>query len=445
VKPENYKKLFSIPVLKSGFGSICVIFGSVALNSILTWLLARTLSAENFGLYVLSFSIVSLCLILTQLGLPVFVMREVAKFTSQSNWYAIGFILKWATKFSLKAFFLLIVPFLIFSIIESRDFTKTIFIGMFLLPAISLCNIYGGVLKGIKRAALGLLPNLIVRPFVFLSLILLAGLFNYNLNPSLVMAFHLVGGVLGVVCAFVFLSMELPKNVAYLEDNKMPIKSPISSLISLGSLDALHIVAANVGIVILGVFNQTEGAAILRVSIQAATLLSVGTFIINPVISPYLAIAHKDRNLKQFEHFSGIGSLFSSISSVISLVVFLFIGRWLILTLFGTAYEAAYNVILVILVGKLLNSFFASAGVGMSMAGLEKTVAKSVAIGTMMNVIVTTWFAYSFGTIGAAIGLAIGQAFWSCGLWLSARKKMLVDTSALAGIRFLAKLKKNGA
>ena len=81
---------------RRGAGSLLVQVSSLGLGFVLAVILARTLSADGYGVYSYVFALITVLSVPAKFGLPVLIVREVARSRAHEAWGSLRGIIRWS-------------------------------------------------------------------------------------------------------------------------------------------------------------------------------------------------------------------------------------------------------------------------------------------------------------------------------------------------------------
>ena len=149
---------------------------NLALAFISSILVARSLGPAGYGAYAFIMSLVSLLALLSCLGLPELMVREIAKYEQSREWGLIrGLLHKGHVSVACVGVLLMLLVAmgsLIFSTSAELDRWRLLLIALPLIPVIAMANLRTAALRGLRRVVMGAIPEMVIKPAAFLMALL---------------------------------------------------------------------------------------------------------------------------------------------------------------------------------------------------------------------------------------------------------------------------------
>jgi O-antigen/teichoic acid export membrane protein len=422
-------------LFRRGIGSIVVKASGMLLSLALAIILARTLGPEGYGIYTYTFALVSLLAIPAQLGLPALVIRETAKAQASENWGLMRGCWRWATLVaSALSLTLTFISSAIAWILANNfaDIQLTTFaLGLLLIPLITLGNLRGAALQGLRHVVLGQLPETLVRPGILLYLLGITTLFwpSGSLTAAGAMALHGLAAAIAFTTGVWLLWRTRP---APIQANPAPVyhcRSWLASTLPLAFIAGMGIINQQTDILMLGFFTTADKIGIYRVSLQGASLVSFGLTAIGMVTWPYFARFHEQGDMASFQKVATLSARGMLSLALPFTIIFIIFGEGLLNFIFGRAYTDAYLPLIILAIANMIHAAFGTVGPLLNMTGNEKTTAKGIAIAASCNIFFNLILIPYFSILGAAIATSIALVIWNFVLWRAVRHKLGVDSS----------------
>lgn len=402
--------------------------------------LARWLGPEAFGAYAFAYAVVTLLALPAAMGFPQLVVRETARAEQAGQWALLRGLWGWCTRRVLGvagALAGLLAGIAGLALLAGVGGTRELALlwGAALIPLIALGNLRGAALRGLRHPILGQLPELLLRPGLFL-LLLVAGFWVAGLAPraDLAMALHAGAAALAFATGAWLLARHRPAPVA-------GVTAPVTrgsdwwqAAWPLGLLGGFHLITQQVDLVMLGLLRPDAEAGLYRVAVQAALLVVFGLQAINDVVAPYLARLHgagEREALQRLVRRAARGMLAAALPVAL---LFVLAGETVLTLLFGAEYAGAWPALVLIALGQLVSAALGPAGMLLNMTGHERTTLRVMGFAAGLNVVLNAALIPFWGLVGAALASLITLSAWNILLWLAVRRHLGMDSSAL-GLR----------
>lgn len=431
-------------VLWSGAGKLV----SMCANFVITLLLAHVLTPSEYGAYFVALTTIAIAVGIGMLGMDQVVVRFVAMHAGTRDytgirevivrclriviigalvtcsvflWLGPSFFRKVLDTPSLAACIGVLVAWLFFATLQ-RQLAET-FRG---LNDIRLATLFGGVRNiGLINAVLVCIAMLILWPSGYLTL----------LSALLTM---LGVSITVVLMATSALWLYLRQH-EHTEDN-----GGDPQLMHLSMERALHegwplwlamltTVLNNMGSTWLaGAIDTSAHVALLGVAQRSVLLLVAPAVIVNEVLPPIISQLHASAQLKRMEQIVRSVSGLLLIPMTGLLVVLLFGGKPLLHLLFGTYYENAYPMLIVLCLGQVINIATGAWQAVLPMTGGRHQILSSSAISLFVQLVLGLALGYSFGVLGVAVAFCVSAITTNLiGMWMVRRQLGIWTCAAL--------------
>lgn len=422
-------------LVKAAVGSagIRAVHGILALLTSVA--LANALAPASFGVYSFVMALVSFLAIPSELGIPRLAIREIAVTRARKEWgYMRGFIVRSHQIIGALTVFLVLTGMLILTVWGERiDPTKRqcMWLGLVLVPLISLGALRGAMLRGLRKVVIGQIPEYIVRPLALLLLVLLLPLFlPRELSPVDVMVVQIIASTI----AFVFgLSMFVRHRPAELvgADSRYRNSAWLASTVPFSLMSMLHLINGRTDVLMLGFFREDAEVGIYRVAAQFGVLVIFGLQVVNSIQGPHIAHLYAASDMRKLQTMITRSSQAILAVALPMVLVFVVLGRYIIRWTFGEEFDAAYAPMVILCIGQLVNASIGSVGPILNMTGNERDTTRSVFIGAVVNVLLNIFLTPRWGAIGAAVSTATTLIVWNVIMWRLVKLRTGLDASPL--------------
>ncbi len=379
-------------------------------------LLARSMGAAELGVYALAFSWCLLLANLSTLGFIPASFRFIGRSLAEgSPGYARGF-LAFASRTTLLtsvAIASLTAAFTLFELSEG-SLQTALLIGCGMVPLLAGMHLLGGFGNAFSNFQLGILPTSVLRPGLFLLLILICWLTDVPLSATFAMLLGAAAITLVAVPTFlygrIFLNSQVPADVARQTDPSW-----------LSTSSALLVAALFTGyfpeliVIVSGTLLDAEELAVLHVCLRLAMFLSFGLLAIDTIAAPDIARLHAEGDQQGLQQTVTRATRLRFWSSLAGSVAFALFGGYL-LALFGEEFVAGYPILMVLIAGQLVQGAVGPVARLMGISESQNPYLIVFATTLILAMGLTLVLGYAFGGLGAAAAASLSTTIW--GVWM---------------------------
>jgi O-antigen/teichoic acid export membrane protein len=391
-------------------------------------LLARWLGAAQFGVYAFAMAVVTLLAIPAGLGLPSVVIRFVSEYHFRGDWARIRGLLGFANRsvlvasLVLMALLVLVAGFPRFGL--DSEYRYALYLAAPLVVLLGLEELRSAALKGVDRVLVGQIPEMVVRPAVFLAgvLVLMAAPVQADAQTALwlYLTAALVAFVLWVRCCLLRTVRPHMRGLVAVSDTPVWVRTALPLLL----LGGVQIIGAQMDLILLGLYRSSEETGVYRATFQVAQLVTFAWIAVNTVIAPKLS------RLQVAGDRSGLQTLVvqaNRVTFVLALpvaLVCLVAGEQVLGLVFGVEYRVGYLALSILVGGRLVNALLGSSSTVMRMTGLERQALRGIVAGTLVNLVLNVLLIPRWGIEGAAVASTAGLVVWNVMLAVEVRRRL---------------------
>lgn len=425
-KNENIDLLHDLrkKVFGSAGGMLVLNLCNQALLLLIIVLLTRALGAEEFGIYAVLISILTLLAIPLSAGFPLFMVRQVsANMAAQNHACAKGVIYTgffYIFALSLLAVFGSYIAYFFFPALFPAPFQMLFFTGLVILPLSGFLLFFGSILRGLQKPVIGRFSDFMVQPLVFCLLVftLFFAFQDFTKDAVHAVYFYIISFAVALIVCKILFFIYLPADLKRAKPS-YDFKAWAKSLFPLLFASGMTVVNLNIDIVMVGALAGTEEAGQYRVATRLASFIPFFLVAANNAMSPRIAGLYTAGDKEKLQ------SLIKSISRAVFLLtlpVFLIamiFPQTLIGLLFGPDFMAAVFPFMVLVGAQFFGVFMGQVGQVLAMTGHERYAAFSVMFAVLVNVALNFLLVPVFGILGAAIATGVSIAGWNIvlGFW----------------------------
>ncbi|MFH2039368.1 MAG: oligosaccharide flippase family protein [Chloroflexota bacterium] len=434
-----FNKAIKSRIGRETISSLILKLVSVGLAFLSTAILARILGPADYGIYSYVIAIVTLLTVPSEFGLPALIIRETASGMAREDYSAVQGVWVWSVRttgiISISLVGLSAIVILFFRQIMAGTRLETFIWGLALVPLIALGDLRGAALRGLKRIVSGQLPEFLLRPGIFVLLLLgvmLIGGGNFSAPNSMVL--YVIASALAFTIGAWLLWRATPELVRHAKP-RIENRSWLISALPLAFIGGMNIINSQASILLQGFFLKDADIGIFRVATQVSLLASFGLLAVNQVVVPrfaeIFALGEKTK-LQRLVTASSRVILFFNLAITIGFVV---LGKLFLRKIFGSSYEAAYIPLMILLGGQLINSGVGSVGNLLNMSHHERDSAMGLAVAVVLNIIINLLLLPIWGIIGSSIAKVISMVSWNMMLWWIVYRKLGINCLAFYKIQ----------
>ena len=426
-------KFFSKKDIRSAsIGGVSVKFGSTIFALLNSVLLARLLSLEGFGYYVLVIATVMLLAVPVNLGMPFLVTRYVSKYLVYDDYASIKGLLiktnKMAGMVVILIYFIAAISYFIWWKNLSPVLIESMLYGFLLLPFLGFGALRTSALRGMKLIVLADLPETLLRNGgIFITLVIVYFL-GIPITPKSAVLINLIVSAVCFGIGYLFLRNKLLlklKPIAPSYHSKEWFQQTIPFTIN----SSIVIVKSKVLTYILAIFGSVEAVAIFDVAMRGSTLVSFILDALNQAISPFVSSTFEKNNKEALQRIMKKTSrIIFSISLLVALI-FVLGGKTVLIFVFGAEYVLSYWPLVILCIGQLVSATIGSVGLLLSMSGNQAVFSKNNIVFLVINLVLSIPFVIYFDVLGAAVLYSLILIIQNIILFVYVRRKLKINTT----------------
>lgn len=395
--------------------------------------LARSLGAEGYGVYGLAMSIVALLAVPVECGLPQLVTREAAVAHVDKDRAKLAALLHWAPRISLysAALVSLLTVVAIFALGQDlgSGLRLTILAGLWLLPLVALLKIHAAALRGMQKLILGQLSEVLVRPLLFSLLLFVITAFFFPLSAPVAMLLGVLSAGIALVVT-VFLLSRLTGDRLTAVSPMVYSRDWFSSAIPMAVTEGVRVLQSHLLILVLGLMTTEALVGVFRVSSAVSVMVGVSITVVNIVNAPLVARFFTEKDTLRLQRLLGWSAVVMTLFTLGLMLPFIFVGEFLLGTVFGPEFAGGSSALTVLLVGVLINSVFGSSATLLNMTGHQRRVTRNSLVALLGLAVLSPILIKHSGIEGAAVASAISALIWNGLMWWDVKRLLRIDSSA---------------
>lgn len=419
-------------LIKGAAGSFALNVAGTGLSFIASVLLARLLGAKDFGTYTYAITWVGFFSFITVLGFDKLLIRNVASYQTQSSWGLMVGLLRLTNRlvlwFSIGLSLLAAIVALILIDRSDMKVLSTFCIALISLPLTGLTQIRQATMRGFHYVVMGQLPELILRPMLF---ILLLCVVSWWIGRDFDAPLAMVMQVIAVGIAFLVGNKLLQKNLPSEIQEVSPIyetKKWVRSAFALLFIGSMYLINSRIDTLMLGAIEGSVSVGIYTVAYRGAQLISFVLVAVSTILAPTIASIYAESDMKRLQRLitkSTRLTLLASLPIGIGLIVF---GDWF-LSIFGSEFTQGRLALSILSGAYLFNCAMPFSGALLVMTEQEKYLAIIAGISALINTFLNAIMIHLWSVDGAAMATGISQIFWSISMVFLTYKTLKINAT----------------
>lgn len=388
--------------------------GGMAIAFVSSWLLVRLTTAEQYGMYVYALSVVGLLGGMAAAAFDDLSVRQVAAYQSQQKHQLLLGIIKAgaAVTLGLSFLFALILYTLPQSIAQNQHYfsqnKNLLLLSAILLPLWALTQWGQALLRGSKFVVYSQLPDALIRPILFLLLVILGNFVcQIPSDANTLLIRYSVAALLSLlICLWwinkkVFGTIRLNTPKAHYDTHNWSKAAGVFFLIS-----SLNLINLRTDVLAIGGLLPSTDLAYYNIGAKLSELLKMAFVVSNMVFAPLIAHHFAQQNTNALQRLA-TRSAWLSVGISLPLVLLLLLLGKPILLWWGSSFTTAYAAMMVLCLGQMFNLGCGLAGNLLAMTGNERWIFVSIIVSTIANVGLNLWLIPQYGILGAAYATTI--------------------------------------
>ncbi len=393
-------------LIRGTSGTFALKVASAGFNFVISLLLARLLGVAGFGAYSFALAWVGLLNIPSILGFDRLLIREVAVHRTRSEWGLMkGLLLRTSQLVLLASCGVALLAagaaWLLSGGLEPR-MLHAFWVAMFLLPLTSLSLLRQAALRGLYRVVSGQVPEMFIRPVLFIALI--GGVYlvlDTGMSASWAVGLNAVALAIAFLIGALMLRRSLPLAVKT-ERPAYATRLWLGSALPLMFVSGAQVINTRADIVMLGAIRGAEEAGVYTVATRGADLIAFVLLAVNAAFGPVVASLYAAGDLGRLQRVVTKSTRFIFLASLPLAVGFMVFGWWFML-IFGEGFTRGATALAILSAGQLVSAAVGTVGVLLVMTNYERFAALGVGIGAVINVGLNATLIPIFGLEGAAV------------------------------------------
>ncbi len=405
--------------------------GSMLAAIVVTILLARLLGPASFGAYAFALSLASLLTLPILQGLPVLVVREVAREAPGQRAGLAATLLRFSDRLGLAAGLVLAMALAVamgLGVAAQFGDEPLLSLSAIALPLVMVATLVrGSVIRAWGRAVAGQLPDMLVRP-VLLLVFLVVLVVVPRPTAGMAMSLHLLAAAIAFGVAVWLTRRYAPSHTGDAVSPGMPVGTWLRTLLPLSTVAGMQLINSQVDLVLLGFLGSAEDVGVYRVATTLALQVSFVLTVVNAVAAPKFARLYREGRLAELRRVNRVGAAAAFSVGAVVFGIYALFGKPIISLAVGPAYLGAFLPLMVLSGAHLMTLWAGTTNVLLNMIGRERDVMTAALVSTALNIALNFILIPRLGILGAACSSAGSLVAWRGMLSLFLRRRLAAPT-----------------
>ncbi len=418
-----------------GSGSALLVNGlGVATAFCAHFVLARAMGAAEYGIFAVTMSIVSVCVLVPKLGLDLTLVRFVAQYRVQHQWSHLRGIIRFAyfvtTVLGLLVSLTIATSVVVIGSRVSAGLSNTLLIATAFLPLLAVAWVSQGGLRGLKRIAQCQVPTAILRPWLLAGAVAAVCFgFGISCSAAITMSVNVLAMLVAVVLGAVWLQRAMPvesRQAVPLYETRNWLRTSVPMFL----ITAMRVLITQIDIILVGLILGPMPAGVYGVASRAARLVTFGMLAGNAIAGPVISELHFQDRRHDLQRAT-VMACWIATSVALLIAVLLFAARSPLLGLFGPEFRTGAVVLVILGAGQVVNACTGPVGTLLNMTGHQSANARILAVITVLNLTCTYPAILYWGIEGAAVVTSALIALKNIWTWVVVRQHLGINSSVL--------------
>ncbi len=427
--------------LKKSFLALILRAGGMLTQYIFIFVIARLYGPKEQGSFTLSFTILQLFAIFSQMGLDNRLTRVIAANSDSEGKNIVRSTYLQSLRFTLTAAVIwailtyLASPWLASVFFSKPELTDDLRMTCLAFVPFVIIGLNSAGFRGYKNMT-GFMIFRALQPLIAAILLLI---FYYGkMELGAIQAYSITTII---ICIFSFTTWYKFSKIGEAETIPTPnAGSVMMESMPLMLTGSIFFILGWTDNIILGIFRTSEEVGIYDMAYKLSTLSAIVLLAVNAIQAPTFAQLYNKGEMKRLQGFVFRSTKLLFFTSLpVTLVLCLF-PEW-ILGIFGPGFKAAALTLIILSIGNFVNSITGSIGILLQMSGKQKEYNRIIMIAAGGSILMNFILIPRIGIVGAAISSTVAKIFQNLASVAYAKRSMGILSLYLPGIDKIFKVK----
>lgn len=382
---------------------------------VVTILVTQNMAKDDAGLFLLALTLLSVLSVLLRLGLDNVVLRFLSSHGAcdySLEKLNLGLIWIATLAFPVASLGMIFSVEIATFVFNKPEFAPVLYWAMLALPCMALYWLLSFAFQSQNKFIFTtLFQNLGVSVLFILGYFILWFFLPYSIDAEKAIQIYAVGAIL-IFIAAIFIWFGQP-GILFRVTKFLDMDLANASM-NLWMASCMSLAVQWAGILIAGAMLSAEELALLSAAVRTAFLTSFVLIIVNMVVAPRYAKMWRDKKYSELKILAK-WSTRGMILMVVPIVLLMLLFPHKIMSLFGSGFDKAAPLLMILAVGQLINVATGSVAYLLTMSGHEKDFNRVTLATGPIAIVLALILTHLYGALGAAVATAVGVALQNIG------------------------------
>jgi O-antigen/teichoic acid export membrane protein len=395
-------------------GSVGARLAGAALGLLTQILIARSFSQAEVGTIFLTMSMAAIMSLIVTAGYPGLALTELPRYwhfkqtKAPRMLFAVG-LRDWAF---LTVLIIVGALFSIYVLGASQALTLALIFGLLSSPVSAAIRHQSSIANAAKRFAVTFVPDITLRPALFMLVLVTAYLFNWKLSLVAVLTAFVVANAIAAIAQFPFMKDLVPPLLSLPKPGKRFATVIRRRSYAIAVVTAVATMFADIVTLLGGLILPPEDVGVLGVTIRLAAIAGFFIQSAQQLVTPDLSVALASNDDAKTNALLLRFNVLTMSVIVAAFLGALFLGRFA-LGIFGSAYASGYGLLLLFMVGQAIRAFSGMNQAILSISGFQVRTVTACLLALVFLVLFWVLFVRGFGLIGVGYAVIGAELVWS--------------------------------
>ena len=397
--------------------------------------LARLLGPAQYGIYALAMTSATLAGVITEAGLPNLAMRETGRARAGGDWALLKGLLRWSD--ALICSFSLVIVALVWSFsggaaLGGSTYLAAMLWGVLLIPVVGLGKMRAQVLLALDAPYASQVPQMIVRPVLFVGGCLALYRTIGRIDAAGAMAVQVACAAVASLSNFVLMRRHRPPELSLTLSRSAP-RDWLESCVPMGASEGLRMLQGQLGLLLVGWLAGPAAAGLYRVADAVMQVASLAASSVATAATPMFARLWSSGDRAGLQRVALMGAWAMLGGTFVLGLPVLLLGSRLFPWLFGHDFAPALPAFALLWCGAMITASCGLAIAIANMTGYHLLTTRSLVLVAASNAVLGWLLIPRFGPAGGALATALSSGLGAASCAWSLRRRTGVNATILGG------------